>query len=77
MKIQFTQSKELHLTTHAGLVTVGALLEHTDFIKRLNRMIIKDVAQPSHSHADLLKGYLGLLCQSKSEFEHIEPFRKR
>jgi hypothetical protein len=31
---------------------------------------------PIHSHADVMKSYLGLLCQGKSDFDHIEPFRK-
>jgi hypothetical protein len=36
MRIQFTQSKEILLTTHAGLATVGALLSHTRLPQRLN-----------------------------------------
>lgn len=31
---------------------------------------------PLHSHGDVMKSYLGLLCQDKSDFDHIEPFRK-
>jgi hypothetical protein len=76
MKIQFVRSKELILTTHAGLATVGALLAHTKLTKRLNHTVIKDVEHPFHSHADVMKSYLGLLCQGKSDFDHIEPFRK-
>src|SRR5690606_30212088 len=26
-------------------------------------------------HGDVMKSYLGLLCQGKSDFDHIEPFR--
>jgi len=75
MKIQFIRSKELILTTHAGLATVGALLAHTNLTKRLNHTVIKDMENPFHTHADVLKSYLGLLCQGKSDFDHIEPFR--
>ncbi|SCW63068.1 hypothetical protein SAMN04487970_102210 [Paenibacillus tianmuensis] len=61
MKIQFVRSKELILTTHAGLVTVGALLAHTQLTKRLNHSVIKDIENPFHSHSDVMKSYLGLL----------------
>lgn len=76
MKIQFVRSKELILTTHAGLATVGALVAHTNLRKRLNHTKVKDMESPIHSHADVVKSYLGLLCQGKSDFDHIEPFRK-
>lgn len=75
MKIQFKQTKELILTTHAGLSTVGALIAHTDLNRRLNQTTFKDMKFPVHSHGDVMKSYLGLLCQGKSDFDHIEPFR--
>lgn len=76
MKVKFVRSKELILSTHAGLATVGALLAHTNLRKRLNHTRIKDMEHPVYSHADVVKSYLGLLCQGKSDFDHIEPFRK-
>jgi hypothetical protein len=76
MKIKFAQSNEMILSTHAGLATVGALFKHTDLNKRLNKTTFKEIKTPIHSHADVLKSYIGLLCQGKSDFDHIEPFRK-
>jgi len=76
MKIQFIQSKELLLTTHAGLTTVGALLSHADLVKKLNKTKVKGMEYPLHSLGDVMKSYLGLLCQGKSDFDHIEPFPK-
>lgn len=76
MKIQFIQSKELLLTTHAGLVSVGALISHTKLPQRLNRSVVKGMEHPIHGHGDVMKSYLGLLCQGKSDFDAIEPFRK-
>jgi len=58
MKIQFVRSKELILSTHAGLATVGALLAHTGLRKRLNHTKIKGMETPIHSHADVMKSYL-------------------
>jgi len=75
MNFQFKQSQELLLTTHAGLTSVGALLAHTDLAKRLNKSKLKGMEFPLHSHGDVMKSYLGLLCQGKSDFDHIEPFR--
>lgn len=76
MKIEFIQSKDLILTTHAGLTTVGTLIQHTDLMKKLNHTTLKEFEYPYHSHADVMKSYLGLLCQGKNDFEPIEPFRK-
>lgn len=76
MKIQFTQSKEILLTTHAGLASIGALLSHTQLPQRLNRSLVKGMENPIHGNGDVMKSYLGLLCQGKSDFDHIEPFRK-
>jgi len=75
MKIRFVRSNELILSTHAGLATVGALLAHTKLTKRLNHTRLTDVEHPYHSHSDVMKSYIGLLCQGKSDFDHIEPFR--
>ena len=72
MKIQFVRSKELILTTHAGLATVGALLAHTKLTKRLNHSVIKEFENPIHSHSDVMKSYLGLLCQGKGDFEQAD-----
>lgn len=76
MKIQFSQSKDLILTTHAGLSTVGALIQHSDLNKRLNRSRVNGMKTPINSHGDVMRSYIGLLCQGKSDFDHIEPFRK-
>ncbi len=76
MKFHFIQSDELLLTTHAGLTAVGALFDHTRLKQRLNRTTVSGMETPIHSHGDVMVSYLGLLCQGKSDFDHIEPFRK-
>ncbi len=43
---------------------------------RVNRSTVKGMENPIHSHGDVMTSYLGLLCQGKSDFDHIEPFRK-
>lgn len=52
MKIQFTQSKEILLTTYAGLASIGALLSHTHLPQRLNRSVVKGMNTPIHSNRD-------------------------
>ncbi|WP_374019742.1 hypothetical protein ABU162_08835 [Paenibacillus thiaminolyticus] len=32
--------------------------------------------QPTVTHPDVVYAYLGLLCQGKSDFDQIEPFRE-
>lgn len=64
------------LTTHSGLALVGLMLSKTELKKRLNRLLLPDRGQPDISNFDVAASYLGLLCQGKSDFDHIEPFRK-
>lgn len=76
MKIEFVRSNDLLLSSHAGLTTVGALLSQTKLNKRLNTSKVRGMKHPLNSHSDVMKSYIGLLCQGKSDFDHIEPFRK-
>src|SRR5690625_281143 len=75
MKIEFKRSKDLLLFTHEGLSSVGALVQHTQLNKRLNQTRFEGMKVPIHSHSDVMKSYIGLLCQGKSDFDQIEPFR--
>ena len=59
MKIKFVRSKKLILSTHAGLATVGALLAHARLTKRLNHTRLSEMENPYHSHADVMKSYIG------------------
>ena len=75
IRFKLDQSMET-LTAHSGLALVGLLLSHTQLAKRLIRYPLAGVANPNVSHPDVLFAYLGLLCQGKSDFDHIEPFRQ-
>ncbi len=74
MKYRLEQSSDL-LVTHTGMALVGALMAKTDLKKRLNWAALPNVFDPSITHADIIRSYIGLLCQGKSDFEHIEQFR--
>jgi hypothetical protein len=74
-RFQLDQSLE-HLTAHAGLSLIGLLLSHTKLAKRVKQSRLPGVQHPEISNADVLFSYLGLLCQGKSAFDHIEPFRQ-
>lgn len=76
MVAKFTlETSSDYLTSRAGLILVGKLLAESKLSGRLNRSIIDNVKVPLISHADNVVAYLGLLCQGKSDFDHIEPFR--
>jgi len=75
MKFEFVQSNE-YLTTHTGLTAVGALIAKTSLPTRINKTILPENPNPDISNADVMKSYLGMLCQGKSDFDHIEPFRQ-
>lgn len=75
MKYLLEQSDEL-LTTHSGLALVGALLSQAKLSQRLNPMVFPGALCPRIENGDVVKSYIGLLCQGKNDFDHIEQFRK-
>lgn len=77
MSTKFTlEASSDYLTSRAGLVLIGQLLADTHLNKRLNFTKVGETKVPDISHGDNVRAYLGLLCQGKSDFDHIEPFRK-
>ena len=60
------------ITTHAGL----RLLGKTQLKQRLNAVQLPGQVGPQVSNADVAFAYIGLDCQGKSDFDHIEPFRR-
>lgn len=75
MKFILEQSEE-HITTHSGLSLVGLLVSKTSLKERLNQTRLPGVSAPEIPHGDVAVAYLGLLCQGKSDFDCIEPFRE-
>jgi hypothetical protein len=72
---ELSQSQE-NLTTHSGLALVGMALRPPQLDKNINQFrlaAIKDT--PDISHSDVIRSYVGLLCQGKHAFEAIEDFR--
>ena len=72
---ELSQSQE-NLTTHSGLSLVGMALRPTQLDKKVNQFrlpTIKDT--PDINHSDVIRSYVGLLCQGKHAFEAIEDFR--
>lgn len=74
MKIGFKRVKDL-LTGFAGLAGIGSLIELTNLKQRLSQIRLKENPRPEILHGDVVTSYLGLLCQGKPDFEHIEAFR--
>lgn len=74
MRFIIEESDEI-LTTHSGLALVGLLLEKTALSTRLDALSVPTRAFTDIANHDVAYSYLGLLCQGKSDFDHIEPFR--
>jgi len=74
---QFTlrQTKEL-LTSQSGLALVGALLNRTHMKRSLNRLPSPKERGFTIKNSDIAVSMIGLLSQSKTDFEAIEPFKK-
>lgn len=75
VNFEFEQSNE-YLTTHSGLASIGQLVAQTKIMQRLNQTKLEGVDAPDISNGDIMTAYLGLLCQGKSDFDAIEPFRE-
>jgi len=75
MKFIIEQSNE-ELTPHTGLALVGALLNKTNFRLRLDKAKVPGVTTPHITHGEIGMAYIGLLCQGKNDFDHIEPYRE-
>ena len=66
-KIIIEQSNSDLYTAHSGLAIIGALINrHTGLGRRVD---LEAPGNPSVSHADTVKTYLGLLAVGKSDFE--------
>jgi Transposase DDE domain group 1 len=64
------------LTTHSGLGLIGLLLSKTKLHKRFSNLKVPEIkSSPAILNGDVVSSYIGLLCQSKNDFDHIEPFR--
>jgi len=74
MKFILEQSDE-SLATHSGLALVGALVSKTNSKSRLNQIARSKGYSPYICNGDVAISYIGLLCQGKSDFDHIEQFR--
>lgn len=74
MRFIIEESDEV-LTTHSGLALVGLLLEKTHLSNRLNAISVPGRTYTEISNRDVAYSYVSLLCQGKSDFDHIEPFR--
>ena len=72
---ELTQSQE-NLTIHSGLALVGMALRPTQLDNKINQFRLPAITgTPEISHSDVIRSYVGLLCQGKHAFEAIEDFR--
>ena len=72
---ELTQSQE-NLTTHSGLALVGMMLKSTHLNKKVNQFRLPTIiGTPDIKHSDVIRSYVGLLCQGKHAFAAIEDFR--
>ena len=73
MAFIFEQSDSEIYASHAGLAVVGPIINrHSGLRKRLKSIPLRH----GILHIDLVRTYLGLLCQGKNDFEAVEEVRK-
>jgi hypothetical protein len=76
MSLKFTiEYTDLDITPSGGLPLVGHLLEKSSLKKRIDLSKVPGNPNPSISHSDVVYSYIGLLCQGKNDFDHIENER--
>lgn len=74
-KFIFVQSDE-EIMPIGGLPLIGALLNKTKINERINIIPNKDKSRTNILNSDIIRSYIGLLCQAKNDFEYIEEFRE-
>lgn len=74
MKFTIEYTDEV-LAPTGGLPLVGHLLDKSSLKKRMNSSRLHGNPNPSIDNADVVCSYIGLLCQGKNDFDHIETAR--
>ncbi len=74
MKFKIEQSKE-KISSNAGLSLVGAMLRDLRLDRRVNHIPANWDRKPEISNADMIRSYVGLLCQGRLAYEDIELYR--
>ena len=74
MHFEVVQGDE-RLSSHSGLVLVGAMLNKANIRERLDRVALSGPNDPGISHGEVGVAMSGLLCLGKPDFDAIEPFR--
>jgi hypothetical protein len=64
------------IPSQSGLSLVGELLSKTQLRQNMNNSHMKNISSPCIAHSDVAFAYLGLLCQGKNDFDHIEEYRE-
>ena len=73
VRFQIEQSSEAVLTSHSGMALVGLLLER---YAHLDRHVSDHLPHcRGIAHADIIRTYLGLLCQGKNDFEAVRALQ--
>ena len=72
------ESSDDTLSTHSGLCLIGLLLSKTELYERLSDIQVPVIKSVSYiTNGDIIKSYIGILCQSKNDFDYIDPFPGR
>ena len=71
-RFEIVRSSTDIVTSHAGLSLVGRALGHTRLDKDLGQIPLRH----GIAHSDCVRGYVGLLCTGKSDFDAIENKRE-
>ena len=72
MKTIHIEFSDERLITPSGLVFVGQILGKSNFVKKINRApISNEYLQKQIKNGDILLTYIGMLCQSKPQYEAV------
>lgn len=68
------ETTDKSIRSNGGLIFVGDMLEELNFSKYLKIKGIEN-SDKEISNSDVLKSYIGLLCEGKTEYAKIEKYR--
>lgn len=75
MKFTLRQTKEL-LTSQSGIALIGALLIKVNYHHSIDQLSMPKDRGHNLLNSDIALSMIGLLCQGKSDYDAIEPYRQ-
>jgi len=74
MLFKIEQSNQ-RITGSSGIAIIGEIIRGTEICERLDLTKLGVIKDPDYTNGEIMKTYIGILSEGKSEYEYIETYR--